>query len=92
MVDPQSAFVLVHPHHVRPKSECAGELRIPGGLAVESARNPLRCGVTGNCASQKGGAGALPVRKKTMAHMFHAVGYATAHVSRWHLDSHSTVA
>ena len=41
--------------------------------------------MTGNCASQRGGKGALPLREKTMADMFRAAGYATAHVGKWHL-------
>ncbi len=41
--------------------------------------------MTGNCASQRGAPGALPVGEKTMADMFRAAGYRTAHVGKWHL-------
>jgi len=57
----------------------------PSRAGLLTGRYPLRCGVTGNCASQRGGKEALPVSQKTMADMFRAAGYATAHVGKWHL-------
>ncbi len=57
----------------------------PSRAGLLTGRYPLHCGVTGNCASQRGGKGALPVREKTMADLFRAAGYATAQVGKWHL-------
>ena len=57
----------------------------PSRAALMTGRYPLRCGVTGNAASQRGGEGGLPARETTMAQMFKAAGYATAHIGKWHL-------
>ena len=57
----------------------------PSRAGLLTGRYPLRCGVTGNCASQRGAPGALPVGEKTIADMFRAAEYATAHVGKWHL-------
>ena len=57
----------------------------PSRTGLLTGRYPLRCGVTGNCASQRGGKESLPVSERTMADMFRAAGYATAHVGKWHL-------
>ena len=57
----------------------------PSRAALLTGRYPLRCGVTGNCASQRGEKSALPASEKTMADMFRAAGYRTAHVGKWHL-------
>ncbi|MBI5688182.1 MAG: sulfatase-like hydrolase/transferase [Verrucomicrobia bacterium] len=57
----------------------------PSRAGLLTGRYPLRCGVPGNCASQRGGKGALPAEEVTMAEMFKAAGYATAHIGKWHL-------
>ncbi|MCB1206864.1 MAG: sulfatase-like hydrolase/transferase [Verrucomicrobiae bacterium] len=57
----------------------------PSRAGVLTGRYPVRAGVPGNCASQKGAKGALPPEEVTMAEMFKAAGYATAHIGKWHL-------
>lgn len=57
----------------------------PSRAGLLTGRYPVRAGVPGNCASQKGGRGALPPEETTMAEMFRAAGYATAHIGKWHL-------
>ncbi|MEN3942826.1 sulfatase-like hydrolase/transferase [Prosthecobacter sp. SYSU 5D2] len=57
----------------------------PSRAGALTGRWPARAGVPGNCSSQKGGKGALPPEEVTMAEMFKAAGYATAHVGKWHL-------
>ncbi len=57
----------------------------PSRAGVLTGRWPVRAGVPGNCASQKGGKGALPAAEVTMAEMFKNAGYATAHIGKWHL-------
>ncbi len=57
----------------------------PSRAGLLTGRYPLRCGVPGNCASQAGQRGALPASEVTMAEMFKAAGYATAHIGKWHL-------
>ncbi|MCB1224918.1 MAG: sulfatase-like hydrolase/transferase [Verrucomicrobiales bacterium] len=46
---------------------------------------PVRAGVPGNCSSQRGGHAGLPPEMVTLAERFHAAGYRTAHVGKWHL-------
>ncbi len=50
-----------------------------------TGRYPVRAGVPGNVASQRGGRGAMPATEVTMAEMFKAAGYTTAHIGKWHL-------
>ncbi|MBI5395355.1 MAG: sulfatase-like hydrolase/transferase [Verrucomicrobia bacterium] len=57
----------------------------PSRASLLTGRYPLHCGVPNNCASQRDGKGALPAIEVTMAEMFKAAGYATAHVGKWHL-------
>lgn len=57
----------------------------PSRAGSLTGRWPVRAGVPGNCASQKGGKGALPPEEVTMAEMFKAAGYATAHIGKWHI-------
>jgi len=57
----------------------------PSRAGILTGRYPVRAGVPGNCASQKGAAGALPPEEVTMAEMFDATGYATAQIGKWHL-------
>ncbi len=57
----------------------------PSRAGLLTGRWPVRAGVPGNCASQPGGKGALPPEEVTMAEMFKAAGYATAHLGKWHL-------
>ncbi|MDH4409464.1 MAG: sulfatase-like hydrolase/transferase [Verrucomicrobiales bacterium] len=57
----------------------------PSRAGILTGRYPVRAGVPGNCASQPGEKGALPPEEVTMAEMFHAVGYATAQIGKWHL-------
>jgi arylsulfatase A-like enzyme len=49
-----------------------------------TGRYPLRAGLTGNASSSKGGSPVLPPQA-TMAKMFKAAGYVTAHIGKWHL-------
>jgi arylsulfatase A-like enzyme len=57
----------------------------PSRAGALTGRWPVRAGVPSNCASQKGAKGALPPEEVTMAEMFKAAGYATAHVGKWHV-------
>ncbi|MHB8900054.1 MAG: sulfatase-like hydrolase/transferase [Thermoguttaceae bacterium] len=57
----------------------------PSRACLLTGRYPVRAGVPGNCASQRGGQGALPVAEVTLAEMFKAAGYATVHTGKWHL-------
>ncbi len=57
----------------------------PSRAGLLTGRWPVRAGVPGNCASQQGGPGALPPEETTLAEMFQAAGYATAHLGKWHL-------
>lgn len=56
----------------------------PSRAGLLTGRYPMRAGLTGNAASQPGGHG-LPAEQITMAEMFKAAGYATAHIGKWHL-------
>jgi arylsulfatase A-like enzyme len=57
----------------------------PSRAGTLTGRFPVRAGVPGNCASQRGGRGALPPAEITLAEMFKAAGYATAQIGKWHL-------
>ncbi|MDO8541355.1 MAG: sulfatase-like hydrolase/transferase [Opitutaceae bacterium] len=57
----------------------------PSRAGTLTGRYPVRAGVPGNAASQKRGRGGLPPAEITMAEMFKAAGYATAHIGKWHL-------
>lgn len=57
----------------------------PSRAGLLTGRWPVRAGVPNNCASQKGAQGALPPEEITMAEMFKAAGYATAHIGKWHI-------
>lgn len=57
----------------------------PSRAGTLTGRWPARAGVPQNCASQKGGKGALPPSEVTLGEMFRAAGYATAHVGKWHV-------
>lgn len=57
----------------------------PSRAGLLTGRWPARAGVPSNCASQQGGKGALPPEEVTMAEMFKAAGYATAHIGKWHI-------
>jgi arylsulfatase A len=57
----------------------------PSRAGLLTGRWPVRAGVPGNVSSQRGGPGGLPPGEVTMAEMFKAAGYATAHIGKWHL-------
>ena len=57
----------------------------PSRAALLTGRVPVRAGVPGNVSSHPGGRGALPAEEVTLAEVFKAAGYATAHIGKWHL-------
>ncbi|MBA2113481.1 sulfatase-like hydrolase/transferase [Bremerella alba] len=57
----------------------------PSRAGALTGRWPLRAGVPNNCSSKKGGGGALPNEEITLAEMFKAAGYTTAHIGKWHI-------
>ena len=57
----------------------------PSRAGLLTGRWPVRAGVPSNCASQQGGAGALPPQEVTLAEVFREAGYATAHIGKWHV-------
>lgn len=57
----------------------------PSRACLLTGRYPVRAGVPGNCASQRGGPGALPPAEVTLAELFKTAGYATAQIGKWHL-------
>jgi len=57
----------------------------PSRAALLTGLYPLRAGLIGNAASQPGGKEAMPTDRVTLAEMFKAAGYATAHIGKWHL-------
>lgn len=56
----------------------------PSRAGLLTGRYPVRAGVPGNTTSQKGKPG-MPGDEVTLAEMFRAAGYATAHIGKWHL-------
>jgi len=57
----------------------------PSRAGLLTGRYPIRCGVPNNAGSQRGEKAGLPPAEITMAEMFKASGYATAHIGKWHL-------
>jgi arylsulfatase A-like enzyme len=56
----------------------------PSRAGLLTGRYPVSAGVPGNVSSKPGNAG-MPPEQVTMAEMFEAAGYATAHIGKWHL-------
>ncbi|MCB0686891.1 MAG: sulfatase-like hydrolase/transferase, partial [Saprospiraceae bacterium] len=57
----------------------------PSRASLLTGRVPNRAGVPGNAGSTQGGPHGLPPEEITMAEVFKAAGYATAHIGKWHL-------
>lgn len=55
----------------------------PSRAGLLTGRFPSRAGVPGNVPTT--GRGDMPTQEVTMAEMFKAAGYATAHIGKWHL-------
>jgi len=56
----------------------------PSRAGMLTGRHPIHAGLPGNASSQPGNPG-MSSEQVTMADMFRAAGYATAHVGKWHL-------
>ena len=56
----------------------------PSRAGLLTGRAPQRARCANNASSQPGGHG-MPADEVTLAEMFRAAGYATAHVGKWHL-------
>ena len=56
----------------------------PSRAGMLTGRYPVRAGVPGNVSSSKGGRG-MPPEQVTIAEMLKGIGYATAHIGKWHL-------
>jgi len=56
----------------------------PSRAGLLTGRYPIGAGVPGN-VSFRPGSTAMPTEQVTMAEMFKAAGYATAHIGKWHL-------
>ena len=64
----------------------------PSRASLMTGRYPLRAGLIGNASSEPGGKAAMAADQITMAQMFKATGYATAHIGKWHLGfTHDTM-
>ena len=59
----------------------------PSRAALLTGRHPFRAGVPTNIGPQ-----GMPGREITIAEMLRSVGYATAHVGKWHLGSSADTA
>jgi arylsulfatase A-like enzyme len=57
----------------------------PSRAALISGKYPLRVGLIGNASSEPNGKAAMSAAQPTMAQMFKAAGYTTAHIGKWHL-------
>ncbi|MEQ8765105.1 MAG: sulfatase-like hydrolase/transferase [Planctomycetota bacterium] len=56
----------------------------PSRAGLLTGRYPVRAGVPGNVSSQPGAQG-MPSAQETIAEVFRASGYVTAHIGKWHL-------
>lgn len=56
----------------------------PSRASLLTGRYPQRAGLSDNASSAEGGGG-MPGEQYTMAEMFKAGGYKTAHIGKWHL-------
>ncbi len=72
----------------------------PSRAGLLTGRYPVRAGIPGNAGAPpaesvhaltevEGAAGELWASQITMAEVFQAAGYATAHIGKWHLHSHA---
>ncbi|MGY8771031.1 MAG: sulfatase family protein [Pirellulales bacterium] len=57
----------------------------PSRAGLLTGRYPLRAGLTGNASSTHGADGGMASEQVSMAEMFKASGYKTAHIGKWHL-------
>lgn len=55
----------------------------PSRAGLLTGRYPIRAGVPGNIPTD--GKGDMPASEVTLAEMFKAAGYVTAHIGKWHL-------